>query len=769
MNLVKVSLLLVLFFVGPHFQSNGQQLLINEVSQGPGAKEYVEFVVVGTPTCQTPVPCMDLRGMVIDDNNGDFGSGSGTGIAQGAVRFANISFWSCVPQGTLIVIYDNTDINPLMPAQDISLTDGNCRLVIPINSMLFEAQGISPSTSVTTYPGSASWIAGAGDWGAHIAMSNANDSFQIRQNISSGSALHSVSWGNNTNNNQIYFSGSASSKVFSMMNTVSNNSFIQSNWSSGTVGVNETPGLANSVANDAWLGSMNPQCGVANTMTLTMSSTPTGCGSSCTGTASVSISGGSSPYSYSWSNGAVTASLSGVCAATYTVTVTDANNCQATDQVVVSNNTSSISVSLTPTNVTCTGNCNGAITSSVSGSSGTVTYSWSNGATTQNISSACSGPYSLTVVDQAGCSATSNTSITGAGNLQVVLNTTNEVCLGACNGSVSTTVSGGSAPYTYLWNTNATTSSLTSICPASYSVVVSDQSGCSVTGSSTVTAGSGTPDATITTSGSFGNSDSPTQFTSNSTGGSWTADCGSCISTGGLFNPAGLAPGNYEICHLVGTSPCSDNDCVTINVITGCTPQTTSETITVCSGQSVLFNGQTYTLPGTYTAMFVTANGCDSMHTITLSNFVTSPIVTNHQKCDGDSLFLLGSWYFDTQIIIEPTTDINGCSSTNTHIITFEDCTIPDFEVFIPNTFTPNSDNTNDLFPISIYGGVLEQGFILNRWGEVIHEFNQFELTWDGRTRQGFDSPDGVYTYTVQIREPNGRRHQYHGFVTLVR
>ena len=102
MHKVRVFILLLLI-------SNllsAQQLIINEVSQGTGSSEYVEFVVIGTQTCTTPVPSLDLRKVIIDDNNGYFAPGSGTGIAPGAIRFANIQFWQSIPQGTFIVIYN---------------------------------------------------------------------------------------------------------------------------------------------------------------------------------------------------------------------------------------------------------------------------------------------------------------------------------------------------------------------------------------------------------------------------------------------------------------------------------------------------------------------------------------------------------------------------------------------------------------------------------------------------------------------------------------
>jgi hypothetical protein len=72
------------------------QLIINEVSQGPaGSQEYVEFLVIGNPTCASST--VDLRGWVIDDNNSWHAVGSGTGIAFGHKRFSNaaqLSSWA---------------------------------------------------------------------------------------------------------------------------------------------------------------------------------------------------------------------------------------------------------------------------------------------------------------------------------------------------------------------------------------------------------------------------------------------------------------------------------------------------------------------------------------------------------------------------------------------------------------------------------------------------------------------------------------------------
>ncbi len=97
------------------------QLMINEVSQGPsGVKEYVEFVVAGNLSCEEDENTLDLRGIILDDNNGYFASGGGTGIASGAVRFASIPIFQAVPTGTIIVVFNDSDLNPLIPPIDLS-------------------------------------------------------------------------------------------------------------------------------------------------------------------------------------------------------------------------------------------------------------------------------------------------------------------------------------------------------------------------------------------------------------------------------------------------------------------------------------------------------------------------------------------------------------------------------------------------------------------------------------------------------------------------
>lgn len=294
------------------FSLYSQQLIINEVSQGPnGSKEYVELLVAGTPSCSS-IPCMDLRGYYIDDNNGDIASGAGTGIAQGCVRFRNTSFWSCIPIGTLIVIYNDIDQNTNIPAQDLTMTDGNFRLVIPANNCtLLETNLDFPSLASSGFP--ASGFTSCGDWNT-LAMANSDDSFQTVDE--SGNSMFSVSWGNNTNNPTIYFSGTSSAMVAYMANTVDNNPNNQANWIRDPVAGNETPGIPNNTANAVWIASMNNSTGG---LTVSVNSETICSGASVTLTAT-------GADNYVWSTGATTASISQspAAATSYTVTGTSA-------------------------------------------------------------------------------------------------------------------------------------------------------------------------------------------------------------------------------------------------------------------------------------------------------------------------------------------------------------------------------------------------------------------------------------------------------------
>ncbi len=198
------------------------------------------------------------------------------------------------------------------------------------------------------------------------------------------------------------------------------------------------------------------------------------------GGATATPSSGVPPYNYAWSNFSVTPSITGVAAATYSVTVTDANSCTATSSVTISAiSLPSVSASVDSIETCAVG---GGATASGSGGTTPYSYSWSNGATTQSITGVASGSYTVTVTDANGCTATSSVSISSAPNPSVSI-AVDSIATCAVGGGATATGSGGTGPYTYAWSNSATTASITGVAMGSYTVTVTDANSCTATSS----------------------------------------------------------------------------------------------------------------------------------------------------------------------------------------------------------------------------------------------------------------------------------------------
>ncbi len=137
-------------------------------------------------------------------------------------------------------------------------------------------------------------------------------------------------------------------------------------------------------------------------------------------------------------------------------------------------------------NVACSPT-SGAVTLTTTGGSAPFTYAWSNGASTQNLSGVAAGAYTVTITDAAGCTISANATVTAAIPMVLTPTTVNPTCNGLNNGSVSIAVSGGMAPYTYLWSTGNTLSTLSNVLSGTYGITVTDANGCTASDSYTLT------------------------------------------------------------------------------------------------------------------------------------------------------------------------------------------------------------------------------------------------------------------------------------------
>ncbi len=217
------------------------------------------------------------------------------------------------------------------------------------------------------------------------------------------------------------------------------------------------------------------------------------------GTVDITVSGGQAPLSYAWSTGASTEDISNLSSGVYSVTVTDGNGCTASTQAVVNSSSGSLAITQpVVTNESCS-NGQGAINISLSGAANPVTYLWSNGATTQDLSNLSAGTYTVTVTDNNGCTASQTYSVSNMGSSLAIGNTTvtDEFCSSG-TGSVSISVNGGNAPYNYAWSNGGTMSSINNLSAGTYTVTVTDGNGCQVQGAYTVTNNVGNLNVTAT-------------------------------------------------------------------------------------------------------------------------------------------------------------------------------------------------------------------------------------------------------------------------------
>jgi large repetitive protein len=219
-------------------------------------------------------------------------------------------------------------------------------------------------------------------------------------------------------------------------------------------------------------------------LVLTSTVTPANC-NQANGSATVTASGGApGAYTYSWSAGSTTNNQGSVAAGTYTILVTDANNCTQTLASTIPNLSGpSISIS-SQTNVSCFGGNDGVATATTTGGTLPYVYQWSNGNTSAIATNLSNNVYTVSVTDAAGCVASTNVNIIQPSVLTLSIIPTQPTCFGATNGYGIASANGGTSPYTYTWTLgggNASTS--TQLGANNYGLTATDSKGCVVSSS----------------------------------------------------------------------------------------------------------------------------------------------------------------------------------------------------------------------------------------------------------------------------------------------
>jgi hypothetical protein len=196
------------------------------------------------------------------------------------------------------------------------------------------------------------------------------------------------------------------------------------------------------------------------------------------GTASANPTGGTAGYSYQWSNGETTQVITDLAPGNYTVIITDANGCTASQTVTVSEVACNVKATTVVTNVSCAGAADGSASINLEDATDPITYLWSNGATTQTATNLAGGTYDVSATDVNGCEVVTTVVITEPQPLSANATSTNLTFFNANNGTATANPNGGTAPYTYDWDNGETTQTISGLAPGTYTVVVTDANGC---------------------------------------------------------------------------------------------------------------------------------------------------------------------------------------------------------------------------------------------------------------------------------------------------
>lgn len=527
-------------------------------------------------------------------------------------------------------------------------------------------------------------------------------------------------------------------------------------------------------------------------------------------------SGGTGAYTYIWSpGGAVSQTVNNLLARDYTVTVKDANGCSKTATTTVTDVPGPSITADPPTNVTCKGATTGSVSAAPVGGTSPYNFTW-NTNPVQNASSATNlsaGTYIVTVSDANGCTATTSATITEPPKLNTSLPTPRTACIGQ-NVTLSTTASGGTPSYNYMWSPGGSISDTATVIPSTtttYTVVVTDANGCSTSQTVTVTVN---PPLNVTGTGATGLCvGDPATINALATGGnggpysySWMPNNSTGATVSVTNPPAGSSDYTVTVTDGCGTPSATTIVTVTVNpppviqfspdVTSGCSPLKVTFTNTTAaplfcfwdfgdgSSSSVCNDSaHTYLSAGTYTVKLTVTdtNNCVNARADTALIRVSAPVADFSMSSTRVSIYepsisftdqsinaSTWLWNFGDTVSTANSSIMKNPSHTYSDTgvycikLVVHDSTgcvdstikcltiVPQYTFYVPNAFTPNGDSMNEIFNGKGSGIYTYKMLIFDRWGNLIFTTEDINNGWDGCVK-GSSNPVQQDVYVYKI------------------
>ena len=518
-------------------------------------------------------------------------------------------------------------------------------------------------------------------------------------------------------------------------------------------------------------------------ITATQSQVNVTCFGACNGSATVVASGGTGTYTYAWApRGGTAATATGLCAGTYTCTISSPAGCSITKTFTITQ-PPQITATQSQVNVTCNGACTGSATVVAAGGNGTYTYAWApSGGTAATASGLCAGTYTCTISSPVGCSITQSFNITQPPAITATQSQVNVTCFGACNGSATVVASGGTGTYTYAWAPSGGTAATASgLCAGTYTCTISSPVGCSITkiftitqptpltatssfvpatcgnpnGSATVVVSGGTPTYTYSWAPSGGTGATATGLVA----GSYTCtitDANGCILTRTVSVTNAGSPTATITATVNVTCFGGSNGSATVSATGGTSPYTYAWTPSGGTGTTA-----TGLAANTYTVTVTDANGCTTIATVTITappalTATQSQVnVTCNAACNGSATVIPSGGTPSYTYAWTPTggtlaTTTGRCAGNYTCTITDANgCTITrTFNITQPTAVTATIATT----PVLCNGGTTGTASVTASGGTPTYTYSWAPSGGTGSTATGL----GAGTYTCTITDANG-------------